>query len=106
MEFLSYGFYSLEDFIQHGLANLVDLRLEGFNWKVVSATEGSSFAKNFEVSQTVAQDVMQNMKKLMDENPYGMSVMTLIRLYEELFGRLEIRQSRCGTVAELCMLMP
>jgi len=104
LEFHSYGFHSMEDFIHHGLAGMVDLKLERFSWKVVAV--GCSLTTSDPVLQTIGQDIKQNVRKLMEENPFGMSVMTLVRLYEELFGRLELRQSRCSKVAELCLLMP
>jgi len=104
LEFHSYGFHSMEDFVHHGLAGMVDLKLEGFRWKVVAV--GCGLTVSDPVIQTIGQDIKENVKSLMEENPFGMSAMTLVRLYEESFGRLELRQSRCSGVSELCLLMP
>merc|ERR1719233_1397327 len=104
LEFHSYGFHSMEDFVHHGLAGMVDLKLEGFRWKVVAV--GCGLTVSDPVIQTIGQDIKENVKSLMEENPFGMSAMTLVRLYEESFGRLELRQSRCSGVFELCRDIP
>ena len=104
LEFRCYGFYSQEDFVFHGLAEVVELVLDGFCWKIVPV--GFTSPDGSPAIQDIPLEVRSSMRKLLEENPFGMSVTTLIRTHESCYGQLNLRQVKCKDVVELCMLMP
>merc|ERR1719318_2280162 len=104
LEFRCYGFYSQEDFVFHGLAEVVELVLDGFCWKIVPV--GFTIPDGSPAMQDIPLEIRRSMRKLLEENPFGMSVTTLIRTHESCFGQLNLRQVKCKEVVELCMLMP
>ena len=106
LEFQCYGYYTLEDFVFHGLEGSVELELDGFSWKMVSVgykRSGEGMVTQLEV---VSNDVKNNIKKLLDENPFGISVKTFTKKYDECFGQLNTRLLRCKDLVELCLLIP
>eukprot|EP00092_Neocalanus_flemingeri_P047820 GFUD01054321.1.p1 GENE.GFUD01054321.1~~GFUD01054321.1.p1 ORF type:complete len:358 (-),score=78.33 GFUD01054321.1:770-1843(-) len=105
LEFRCYGFYSLQDFVFQGLEGVVELELDGFNnWKIVLVDFKRS-SKNPAVLE-IPLLVKNNMKKLLEQNSFGISVPTMIRTYEECFGQLNYRQLKCSDLVELCLLIP
>jgi len=104
LEYQCYGFYSLEDFVFHGLDGVVEIELDGVNWKIGQG--GSNKAFRTPQVPEVTSEVRDNVKKLLNENPFGVSTPTFIKSYEECFGKLNLRQLRCKDVLELCCLIP
>ena len=104
LEFRCYGFYTLEDFVFHGLAGVVDLELNGVNWKI-SPSRVKNIRETPEL-QGITSEVRSNIKKLLEENPFGLSVTTFLRIYEGSFGQLDLRQPSCKDLVELCCLIP
>jgi len=104
LEYQCYGFYSLEDFVFHGLDGVVQIELDGFKWKI--GQSGVRNASKTPQMPEITSEIKDNVKKLLDENPFGVSTPTFIKNYEECFEKLNLRQWRCKDVVELCYLMP
>eukprot|EP00092_Neocalanus_flemingeri_P040548 GFUD01044154.1.p1 GENE.GFUD01044154.1~~GFUD01044154.1.p1 ORF type:complete len:856 (+),score=209.24 GFUD01044154.1:57-2570(+) len=104
LDFRCYGFYSLEDFVFHGLQGVVELEVESFRWKIVP--RGNIRCAEAPEVKEIPISVKSNFKKLLDENQFGVSVPTLVRTYEGSFGQLNVRELQCKDLAELCYLMP
>ena len=56
--------------------------------------------------QEITSQVRSNIEKMLEENPFGLSVPTFLRIYEGSFGQLILRQSSCKDLVELCCLLP
>ena len=81
LEYQCYGFYSLEDFVFHCLEGVVEIELDGFSWKI--GQNAVKIAARTPQVQEITSDVKENLKKLLDENPFGVSAPTFIKTYEE-----------------------
>ena len=105
LEFECYGFYSFEDLVYHGLDGVVELNLDGFAWKLVSTQSFQLKAKASHM-QELPCEMKDNIVKLLGDNPSGLSIPTFTEIYEECYGKLNLRQLRCKDGVELCLLNP
>jgi hypothetical protein len=101
LEFRCYGFYSQEDFVFHGLAEVVELVLDGFCWKVVPV--GFTSPDGSPGFQNILLEVRSSMRKILEENPFGMSITTLVRTHESCFGQLNLRQVLQSQTSEVAL---
>jgi len=107
LEFESAGYYNLEDFCFNGLDGLADVDLVRGKWILLSKSDPNDLPGNHR-SRTVEipTEIRQNVKNLVNMNPFGLSCTLFLEKYESSYGRLELLELGCRSVEELVCLLP
>jgi len=109
LDFRSYGFFSLQDFCYNGLQGSVGLDLTGDGWWKIHSIDNVPSSRGVGEQAPIVdipEDVKNNFKTLLRQNPFGLSSTSFLRNYENYFGNLNLRQLRCSNLYEMILLLP
>jgi len=104
LEFKSDGFYNLEDFCFNGLDGLADIELVGGKWKLLPKSEANNILGS--PPTDISDEIRNNIKSLIDSNPFGLSCKLFLEKYGSSYGRLDLLELGCRSVEELACLLP
>ena len=104
------GYHSMEDLFLNGLADLVDMKLEGNGWRIVplgsiqKVDRESKLAKatvGLKTLQAKIKDVLEN-----QNFEFGISLASLTQFYSSWFGPVNMDTVGCRDLLEVCLASP
>jgi len=126
LEFTSWGFLNLQDFLYYGLGDMLDLKPveghHGIEWLIFpkrhlaetplklpadSQTSNDQTKEKMRVSDLVSDQMKTEFESILKVKEGGLTADKFAEEYEKLFGReLAPRQFGCQTVLEMCLWLP
>jgi len=99
------GYFGMEDlFLNGGLLDEVDLRLEDFDWKIYPKGINSLESNQSDESSFTEEwnTVKRRIQSILNYHPFGMSFNSFCR---EL-GTIKLSKIRCKDVLDVCLMLP
>jgi len=99
------GYFGMEDlFLNGGLLDEVDLRLEDFDWKIYPKGINSLESNQSDESSFTEEwnSVKRRIQSILKYHPFGMSFSSFCK---EL-GTLKLSKIRCKDVLDVCLMLP
>merc|ERR1740128_805526 len=103
------GYYGMDDFfLNGGMQNIVDLKLDNQTWKIVPA--GSKTIEETEIEDGVRLEsrkgVRRNIASILESKPFGISSDEMLRSYLNTYGPPPLMELGCKDLLEVCLHFP
>lgn len=103
------GYFGLDDFfLNGGLDDIVDLKLESQMWKIVPA--GSNVNEETIIGEEIRQEsrkkVGRNIASILESKPFGISTNEMMNAYINAFGPPPFVELGCKDLFEICLQYP
>ena len=103
------GYYGMDDFfLNGGMDDIVDLRLDGQTWKIVPA--GSKTVGETEIGEEKRQESRQqfrrNIASILESKPFGISAEEVLNSYNTAYGPPPLVELGGKDLLEVCLQYP